>query len=616
MNVIEKTEQPQTDWYLYRRLLSYLSPYVNVFVLSILGFTLYSLAVVGLADVLQYLIDVLNKSENYDDGIISGIVSLLAGGGTAALQHAAYLVPIAMFILVVLRGIGFFIGNYGMAYVTRYLVHDVRIALFEKMTELPSQFFDNNTSGYLISRVTFNVEQITGALTNALKVVIREGTTVLGLLAYLLYLNWQLTLIFAAIAPFIALVVSVVGKRFRRISRRIQDSMGDVTHVTSEMVNSYREMRIFGGEQYEKDRFFASSNDNRKQSIKMAATSAISAPTIQILVGVAMCLLVWVVLRQDVGMTAGMYASFITAAGLLAKPIRQLSEVQSVIQKGLAAAQDIFGLLDEEPERDSGTVVVDRVRGQVDFRHVSFSYETGDDDSDNHNEVIKDISFTCLPGQTIALVGSSGSGKSTLVSLLTRFYDATDGDILLDDISIRDYKLSNLRQQIALVNQQVTLFNDTLFNNIAYGDLKEATREQVLHAAKLANAMDFINELSDGLDTVVGDNGVMLSGGERQRIAIARALLKDAPILILDEATSALDNELERQIQTALDKVMKGRTTFVIAHRLSTVEHADVILVMEDGAIVEAGKHHELLQKNNRYAQLYHTQFIKRDVAV
>ncbi len=602
--------KPVSDWYLYKRLLSYMWPYMTSFILSIIGFSVYSAAVVGLADVMQYLVDALGESQKYDTGIISGIVSKLTGGGLDGLKKAAYLIPAAMMTLVLIRGLGYFVGNYCISDVTRSLIHDVRCELFEKMTRLPSHFFDNNTSGHLISRVTYNVEQITGALTNALRVAIREGTTVLFLVGYLVFINWKLTLIFGCVVPFIALVVYVVGKRFRRISRRIQSSMGDVTHVTSEMVNSYRVMRIFGGEEYEKGRFVTSSHDNMRQSMKMAATSAISAPTIQILVGFALCILVWLILRQDVGMTAGMYVSFITAAGLLAKPIRQLSEVQSLIQKGLAASQDIFQQLDEEPEPDHGTHSVDRVQGKVEFKAVNFAYQV------NQHEVLKDISFTVMPGQTIALVGSSGSGKSTLVSLLTRFYDVDRGEILLDDINIANYTLSSLRKQIALVNQQVTLFNDTLFNNIAYGDLKTASREQVQHAVKLANASVFVTELSQGLETKVGDNGVLLSGGQRQRIAIARALLKDAPVLILDEATSALDNESERLIQAALEEVMKGRTTFVIAHRLSTIERADMILVMEEGRIVESGVHQALLAKSGRYAQLYQTQFVEQDSVI
>ena len=391
-----------SDWQLYRRLLTYLVPYIGPFLLSVLGFALYSGAQVGLADILQYLVDALGDNAGYDVGIISGLVVKVTGGNLAGLQQAAIIVPVAMFLLVFLRGIGFFVGNYGLAYAGRFVIHDIRTELFSSLVHLPSQYFDTNTGGHLISRITFNVEQVTGAVTNALKVVVREGTTVLFLIALLCYINWKLTLIFAAVLPLIALIVNVVGKRFRRISREIQDSMGDVTHVASEMINSYRVMRIFGGEEYEKMRFHNASNSNRRQSLKLATTSALSAPTIQLVVGSAMCFLVWLMLSKIVGsqMTPGQYVAFITASGMLAKPIRQLSGIQAVIQRGLAAAQVIFLQMDEQAEIDSGHLEVSRVKGEVEFKEVCFSYASTTD------QVLKEVSFSVSPGETVALGGS------------------------------------------------------------------------------------------------------------------------------------------------------------------------------------------------------------------
>jgi subfamily B ATP-binding cassette protein MsbA len=475
----------------------------------------------------------------------------------------------------------------------------LRVSLFNSLLALPNRYFDSHNSGHLISRITFNVTMVTSAATDAIKVVIREGLTVVFLFAYLLWMNWQLTLVMLAILPVIALMVSSASKKFRKQSKKIQVAMGDVTHVASETIQGYRVVRSFGGEGYESKRFATASQDNTTKQLRMTKTGAVYTPMLQLVIYSAMAVLMFLVLLLRGDATAGDLVAYITAAGLLPKPIRQLSEVSANIQKGLAAAESIFEQLDEVPEVDHGTVELERVSGRLEVRNLSFQYPGAE------KPVLSDISFSAEPGQMIALVGRSGSGKSTLASLIPRFYHHETGQILLDGVDVEDYKLRNLRRHIALVTQQVTLFNDSVANNIAYGDLVDAPREAIEQAVEAAYAKEFIDKLAQGLDTEVGENGVLLSGGQRQRLAIARALLKDAPILVLDEATSSLDTESERHIQAALDRVMTGRTTLVIAHRLSTIEKADLILVMDQGRIVERGTHASLLEQNGFYARLH-----------
>lgn len=412
-------------------------------------------------------------------------------------------------------------------------------------------------------------------------------------------MNWQLTLVMVAILPLIAVMVSSTSKKFRKQSKKIQVAMGDVTHVASETIQGYRVVRSFGGEAYEQQRFALASQSNTDKQLRMTKTGAVYTPMLQLVIYSAMAVLMFLVLFLRGDATAGDLVAYITAAGLLPKPIRQLSEVSSTIQKGVAGAESIFEQLDVEPESDTGTVELERVEGRLEVRNLSFTYPG------TEREVLRDISFSADPGQMIALVGRSGSGKSTLAALIPRFYHHDIGQILLDGVEVENYRLRNLRRHVAQVTQHVTLFNDTIANNIAYGDLAGAPREDIEKAAKDAYAMDFIAQMPQGLDTQVGENGVLLSGGQRQRLAIARALLKNAPLLILDEATSALDTESERHIQAALDKVMKGRTTLVIAHRLSTIEKADLILVMDQGQIVERGTHTQLLEQNGYYSRLH-----------
>lgn len=518
--------------------------------------------------------------------------------------------PLLIVLIALWQGIGSFLGNYYLAKVSMGLVQDLRIALFNNLLTLPNRYFDNHNSGHLISRITYNVTMVTGAATDAIKVVVREGMTVVFLFATLLWMNWKLTLVMLAILPIIGLMVTSTSKKFRKQSKKIQTSMGDVTHVTSESIQGYRVVRSFGGEDYEKQRFFDASEENKNKQLKMVRTGAVYTPSLQLVIYSAMAVLMFLVLWLRGDASAGDLVAYITLAGLLPKPIRQLSEVSSTIQKGLAGAESIFEQLDEAPEVDNGTQERERINGRLEVRDLSFSYPGSE------KPVLNDISFVAEPGQMVALVGRSGSGKSTLANLIPRFYHHEQGQILLDGVDVEDYTLRNLRRHIALVTQHVTLFNDSVRNNIAYGDLADAPLEAVQQAAADAYAAEFIERMPQGYDTLVGENGVLLSGGQRQRLAIARALLKDAPVLILDEATSALDTESERHIQAALDQVMQGRTTLVIAHRLTTIEKADLILVMDQGQIVERGNHAELLAQNGYYARLHAKQFEEGDESI
>jgi subfamily B ATP-binding cassette protein MsbA len=587
-----------SDAQIYKRLLSYVVPYWVAFLISIIGYLLFSVSSVAFLQLISYIVDSLQGNDPLLQSEYANVFAELFGASDSMNRTV---IPLAIIALVLSRGIGTFTGDTFITYVSTNLVHDLRLQLFNQLMRLPTSFFDSTQQGHLVAKVTFHVTQVTGAATDAVKVIIREGFTVIGYLGFLFYLNWKLTLIFLAVAPMIGLLVMLAGIRFRRISERIQQSMGDVTHVASEAVQGHRVVRIFGGAEYEKQRFAKASNNYRRQSMKMVVTASIATPTTQLLVGLALSGLVWLALDPSLlaAMTSGSVVAFITTGGLLAKPIRQLSEVNATVQKGLAAAEDIFDLFDQSTEKDDGSETLKFVKGQVEFRNVSFSY------GNDLPQVLKELSFTVTPGETIALVGRSGSGKTTLASLIPRFYSPTSGSILIDCMPIDELSLVNLRQHIALVTQDVTLFNDSIANNIAYGSLGDAREEDIIVAAQKAYIWEFITKLEDGLDTVIGDDGVLLSGGQRQRLAIARAFLKDAPLLILDEATSALDSESERYIQSALEEVVKGRTTFIIAHRLSTIESADRILVIDNGTIIEQGRHAELLALNGHYANLH-----------
>ena len=582
----------------YRRLLGY-TPWVAFF-LSLFGFLLYSVANVSVVQLVAYLVDSLQESVEGLDSLKEWIGLVL---GTAPPSDQA-LVPVAIIAIVLIRGIGTFLGTYYIAFAANQMIFKLRIEVFDRFLTLPVTYYDQNSSGHLVAKLTYHVTQVTGAATDAVKILFRDGLTVVGYLGYLFYLNWRLTLLFLIAAPFIGLLARIAGRRFRKISERIQDSMGDVTQVATEAIQGYREVRTFGGEPYEQDRFQAVSERNRRQSMKMVMTSAIATPVIQLLVSLVLAMLVWLLLEPAIraDMSTGDVVAFITTGGLLAKPIRQLTEVIAIVQRGIAAAADLFDVLDQPTELDEGTTRLDQVDGHIRFDNVTFQYASAD------SPVLESLNFEIQAGETIALVGPSGGGKTTLASLIARFYEPSSGDIYLDHIPLREIERANLRNHLAVVSQSVTLFNDSIARNIAYGGLSGASADAVREAARDAQALEFIEALPYGFDTLVGDNGVLLSGGQRQRLAIARALLKDAPLLILDEATSALDTDSERAFQSTLERLIAGRTTVIIAHRLSTVEKADRIFVLVDGQIVEEGTHAELLEKGAHYSRYFDQQ--------
>ena len=571
---------------IYRRLLSYLKPRWPVAIVSIVGFAMFASTNFWFVDLTGQLVDTIDVAREID-------------------FNERLRIPLLLVLLAATRGIGGYLGGYSMAYIANTVVHHIRSQLLERFLQLPVKFYDRSEIGKLMSTVTYNVIQIASAVSDSLKVLLQQGLTVIGLLGYMFYQSWQLTLIFIAALPLIAALISYASKLFRKYSHRIQSSIGDVTHILSETIKGMRVIRSFGAEKQALDNFTEASARNRQQSLKLESVSNISTPLIQVVVTISLAIMVWLVLSpQMIGdLSTGDLASFIIAAGMLSTPIRQLTQVNSAIQRGLAAASSIFDLLDEDIEANDGTHESTRVSGKLEFKDLSFRYQEGGKD------VLSGINFATSSGQVTAIVGKSGSGKSTLVNLIPRFYEVSEGQILIDGIANTDFTLNNLRQQIALVSQQVILFNSSIRRNVAYGELAGKSEEEIMSALKSAHALEFIEQLPQGLDTIVGDDATLLSGGQRQRLAIARALLKDAPILILDEATSALDSESEQHIQAALETLMQGRTTFVIAHRLSTIEKADQILVMQEGEIVESGKHAELMMLDKHYAKLHKKQF-------
>lgn len=575
---------PQVDsGRLYRRLWPYARPHRRVAVLALIGMVLEASVAAGFTSLMQPLLDDALGARN------STVITWL---------------PFAIIALFMARGLGVFIGDYGMAWISRRLIADLRARVFDRYLVLPSRFFAERASGDALARLSFQVEQIGQACTEGIKIWVLDTLIILGLLGVMTWYSPRLTLSVLVAGPLIALVVRTVSRRYRKISRRIQSSVADVTQIGQDVILGEREIKIYGGQQDEAERFARVNEHNRRQHLKVAATNAMSSALVQILAATSLALVVYLATRPGEleRLTPGAFTAFMTAMLAILPSLKRLTSAQALIQRGLAAAESVFEILDQPAEPDSGTLAPARVRGEVRFEGVSLRYPGRED------YALRDIQLSIAAGETVALVGRSGSGKSSLVALLARFLAPERGQVLIDDAPIEHYQLRALRQQLALVSQQIVLFNDSVARNIAYGDLRRAEPAAIEAAARAAHAWEFIEQLPQGLDTPIGERGAALSGGQRQRLAIARAWLKDAPILILDEATSALDNRSERQVQAALKTAMQGRTTIVIAHRLSTVEQADRIVVMDEGRIVEQGTHAALLARGGMYAQLYRSR--------
>jgi subfamily B ATP-binding cassette protein MsbA len=580
---MSQTTSPLKASDIYRRLLNYVKPYWRVFVATLVAMAFYAGTETGLAALMKPLMD---------DGFINRDPETIK------------LIPFMLLGIFLVRGIASFITAYGLGWIARNVIATLREQMFNHLVRLPSSFFDQSNSGQLMSKLLYDVEQVANASTDSILTLIRDSLTILGLLGWMVYLNSKLAAIILLTVPIIAVIIVKISLRFRKISRHIQDSMGDVGHICTEVIEGQREVKTFGSQAYENQRFDVINQQNRRQRMKMISTNATSQPIIQFISVIGLATVIYLATLPEVigEISGGTFVSFVTAMFMLLTPLKRLTKVNSKLQAGIAAAHSIFDLLDQAPEKDEGTKTIAHAQGHIEYKNVCFHYNV-------NKPILNHISFKINKGQTIAFVGHSGSGKTTLVSLLARFYNATSGQILLDGIDISELTLANLREHISLVNQNVVLFNDTIANNIAYGHKQHVSNDDIIKAAKAAHAWDFIDALPDGLATQVGQNGVLLSGGQRQRIAIARALLRDAPVLILDEATASLDTEAERHIQAALEKLMHRRTTLVIAHRLSTIENADLICVMHNGQIIEVGTHQELINKKAHYAELHRLQF-------
>ena len=563
-----------------RRLLGYTFRYKWSFAISVVGFISFALADIAAVEWIRRIIGYINsEEENFSSFLALSLIFIAMG-----------------------RGIGFFIGNYFMSKVGFGIVHDLREELFKKLHELPKSYFDSNQSGQLINRITFTTTQVSGAASNAVKTLIREGFLLIGLFIYLLIMNYKLTMLLIGTAPLIAIIVYVAGKRLKKLAAKIQTAMGDVTHIASEAVDGHVEIKSFNAQDYENSRFSSANISNKNQNLKLEATGNMATPIIQVLVSISLSIVAYFALGSKLGISldAETFVAFFTAAGLMAKPIRQLSNINIIVQKGLAAANEIFEQLDQSIERDLGRND-NEISGNIEFKDVNFSYDSG-------NQILSNISFVINKNDTVAIVGKSGSGKSTIANLIPRFYNHTSGDILIDDIKVSDFSLKHLRSSISIVNQSPSLFNDTISKNIAYGD-NEIDVDKLKESAKLSGCIEFIEKLPEGFESEIGDDGVLLSGGQRQRLAIARAFYKDSPIIILDEATSSLDTESELIVQEALEKLITNRTTIVIAHRLSTIENASKIIVLDNGEIVESGTHNELIGNESIYHSLYKNKF-------
>ena len=569
---------------LYLRLLRYVRPYWVPFALSIVGMAVLALTEPAFPALLQPLLD--GSFAHKESPLLSWLPALIV-------------------VVFLVRGTASYLSDYAIGWVASKLVFDLRNAMFANLVRLPTAFYDNHTTGSLLSKFTYDVMQVTGAATSAVTILFKDSLTVVVLLAWLLHLNWQLTLVTLVVVPLVVVITRKFSTRFRTMSRAQQTAMGDLNHALEESIGCHRVVKVFDGQDYEARRFAGGAEKVRRFDMKTTAAAAANVPLVQIVLSVAFALIVYIAVRQAATdqITVGKFVSFLTTMLLILPPLRRLTGVNATLQRGLAASETVFRIIDEQPEADTGMRELGRARGDIEFREVSFRYPTAT------RPAVDNVSFSMRPGETVALVGASGAGKTTLANLLPRFYSPDSGQILLDGADISTLKLASLRANIALVSQDVVLFNDSVAANIAYGRLSGTSETEIIKAAEAAHAMQFIREMSDGLQTLIGENGVRLSGGQRQRLAIARAFLKNAPVLILDEATSALDSESERHIQEALATLMKNRTTLVIAHRLSTIERADRIVVLDAGRVADAGKHAELLAADGIYARLYRLQY-------
>ncbi|MGL4713388.1 MAG: lipid A export permease/ATP-binding protein MsbA [Shewanella sp.] len=599
------TTSPKDEmWTVFKRLLGYIKQMKGMFMLSVAGLIIYGLVDAAFIAFIGPFID-----KGFSGGAptaITNSIALPTSKGFHANNDVLMMAPLVVIVMFSLRGFANFVSTYCISYMSARLIMDMRQQVFEHYLSLPVSYMDKENTGNLISKVTFDTEQIARASGSALISIVRDSVTVLGMMALMFYNSWKLSLCILVIGPIMGMVIAVVSRRFRKVSKQIQTAMGGVSATAEQMIKGHKNVLAFGGQETEANRFAKVNDQNRHQNMKLAVAQAVSQPLIMIIGSFALAFVLYAASLDSMkaDLTAGTFATILGAMMAMLQPIKNLTRVNAEFQRGIAACTTVFELLDTPSESDTGTYTVERAKGHLRFDNVCFSYDS------QERRALEHVDFEVKSGQTLALVGRSGSGKSTIASLVTRFYAGLEsGDILLDDVSIYDYSLKSLRNQVALVSQQVTLFNDTIANNIAYAYPGEATRELIIEAATLAYAMEFIDQLPQGLDTQVGENGVLLSGGQRQRIAIARAMLRDAPVLILDEATSALDTESEKAIQKGLDNLRQNRTSVVIAHRLSTIESADQILVVDQGRIVECGTHQSLLELNGMYAKLYQMQF-------